>query len=427
MSIVWELLCTVLFLAAFGALVLRWLSQSGLEAVGRPFSDPLPARRSCLPGKLELWQVFVLAVLFRAASAWLSVILYDLATGSGMGVMDLPELWQRWDGPNYLKLAELGYGGHLEDGKPLFLVFFPLYAWAIRAVSAVIPNTAAAALLVSFLSFGGGCVYIYRLASEEYGDRTARRTLLLICAYPFSFFFGALMPESLFLLTTAAAFYHIRSHHWTRAALWGILAALTRMHGILLIGVAIAEICCEEKPFAGNGEARKRGFAAVFKRLPLLLAPILGSLGYLALNYHVTGDPFAFVEMEKHWSQGFMWFPKVLSYLAQNALSWPEASTCWEMWIPEVVLFPIFALLLWGAWKKHRSMFTLYAFVYLILNYCLSWLLSAGRYLACALPFFFFAGDELEGKPWLTAALTAGMALLQCFFCVRYLCWGQVM
>ena len=72
-------------------------------------------------------------------------------------------------------------------------------------------------------------------------------------------------------------------------------------------------------------------------------------------------------------------------------------------------------------------MFTLYAFVYFLLTYCLSWLLSAGRYLSCAVPCFFFAAEELEGKPGRTAALAAVMGLLQCLFCYRYLCWGQVM
>lgn len=163
------------------------------------------------------------------------------------------------------------------------------------------------------------------------------------------------------------------------------------------------------------------------KQIPLLIAPVLGSLVYFALNTYVAGDPFAFTKMQEHWSQGFMWFPEVLSYLAKNAFTWPNVITRWEMWLPELLLFPVFSLLLLKSWKKHRSMFTLYAFVYFILNYCLSWLLSAGRYLACAVPFFFFAADELDRRPKLTAVLVTGMAILQCAFCYRYLCWGQVM
>ena len=72
-------------------------------------------------------------------------------------------------------------------------------------------------------------------------------------------------------------------------------------------------------------------------------------------------------------------------------------------------------------------MLTLYGFVYFILSYCLSWLLSAGRYLSCAVPCFLFAADELEDKPGRTAVLLAGMDVLQAIFLYRYLCWGQVM
>ena len=64
-------------------------------------------------------------------------------------------------------------------------------------------------------------------------------------------------------------------------------------------------------------------------------------------------------------------------------------------------LFLVFVPLMWKARKGHRSMLTLYAFACLVLDYSLSWLLSAGRYLSCALPFFFFAA-------WSTAFITSG-------------------
>lgn len=371
--------------------------------------------------------IFGAAILFRLLWAFGSLLLYNLLTGEPVGLAGLPGIWSRWDAPHYIHLVELGYGGYIEDGQPLFLVFFPLYVWITRLVRLILPDTALAGMAVSFLCFGWGNVYLYRLVAEEYGRERAKRTLALMWAFPFSFFFGGIMTESLFLLTTAAGLYHIRRHQWGRAALWGILAAMTRMQGVLLVGAAVAELFCEVKPLAVKGEKRQRTIWEMGKRLPLLVAPVLGSLVYFGLNAHVTGDPFAFTKMQQHWSQGFQWFPGVLRYLIKNALTWPNVATRWEMWIPEVVLFPVFALLFWRSWKKHRSMFTLYGFVYFILNYCLSWLLSAGRYLSCGLPFFWFAADELEGRPKLTAALLALMTLLQCFFCYRYLCWGQVM
>jgi len=422
----WNILATGAFLAAAGALALRWLAQCG-AALRSPFSDPLPQRWGTVPARENLTKVFLGALIFRLLLALGSLILYNMLSGEGVPLRGLPELWCRWDAPHYVKLAELGYGGYIEDGKPLFLVFFPLYVWILRGVRLMVGNTALAGMLVSALCFAWGSVYLYRLGAEEYGERVTCRSLVLLWVFPFSFFFGGIMTESLFLLTTTAGLYHIRRHQWGRAALWGILAAMTRMQGVLLIGAAMAELCNEVKPFTLSKKDGKAAFLTIGKKLPLICAPLLGSLAYFALNFHITGNLFAFTEMQRHWSQGFMWFPKVLAYLAKNALTWPAVTTRWEMWLPELLLFPAFALLLWRSWKKHRSMFTLYGFVYFILNYCLSWLLSAGRYLSCAVPCFLFAADELEGRPRLTALLLTGMALLQCAFLYRYLCWGQVM
>lgn len=423
MGALWECAATGLFVLAAGALFLRWLAQAGV-GLGSPFSDPLPVRAGQEPGRKRVWAVFIGALLFRLLFALGGLLLYNVLSGAGAGLRDLPQLWVRWDAQHYVKLAELGYGGYIEDGKPLFLVFFPLYVWLTRAAVWFIPNTALAGLAVSTVCFAGGCVYFYRLAAEEYGERTARRALALLCAFPFAFFFGGIMTESLFFLTTAAGLYHIRKHQWSRFALWGVFAAMTRMQGVLLIGAAVAELCCWVRPF---DRGKRGGLCYAATRLPLLCLPVLGSLAYFALNYHVTGDPFAFTVMQEHWSQGFLWFPKVLSYVAKNALTWPNVLTRWEMWIPELLLFPVFAALLWRNWKKHRSMLTLYAFVYFILTYCLSWLLSAGRYLSCALPCFLFAADELEGKPRLTAAVLTLMVVVQMILLYRYFCWGQVM
>lgn len=425
-GILWNFAGTGLFALSCAALVLRWLWASGVP-LSAPFSDPLPPRRGEVPSARELYRVFLLALLFRVAWALGSLVVYNAVEGAALPAAQLPGLWARWDAPHYLKLVELGYGGYIENGQPLFLVFFPLYVWVVRALSLVLPDPALSGMLVSFFCYAWGCVYLYRLVAGEYGSIMARRTLLLLSAFPFSFFFGGIMTESLFFLTTAAGLYHIRRHQWGRFALWGVLAAMTRMQGVILIGAAVAELCNEVRPFALSGKERRTALLDVGKRLPLLCVPVLGSGAYLLLNWCVIGNPFAFTEMQKHWSQGFQWFPSVLAYLAKNALTWPKASTRWEMWIPELVLFPLFALLLWRGWKKHRSMYTLYGFVYLILNYCLSWLLSAGRYLSCGIPFFLVAADELEGKPRRTVALVVLMLALQGLFCYWYLTWRQVM
>ena len=65
---------------------------------------------------------------------------------------------------------------------------------------------------VLFLCYSAGCVYLYRLAAWELGKGAARRTVLFLSLFPYAFFFGGVMTEGLFLLTTAAALWHIRRH-----------------------------------------------------------------------------------------------------------------------------------------------------------------------------------------------------------------------
>ncbi|MFR2331929.1 MAG: hypothetical protein ACLS63_02935 [Flavonifractor plautii] len=93
----------------------------------------------------------------------------------------------------------------------------------------------AAGLMVSFLCYSAGCVYLYRLAAWELGKGAARRTVLFLSLFPYAFFFGGVMTEGLFLLTTAAALC-IRAT--VGGNVMGCLAAMTRMHGLLLIGAA---------------------------------------------------------------------------------------------------------------------------------------------------------------------------------------------
>ena len=185
------------------------------------------------------YMVESILIFMNIFSAFVSVVLACLVLYRGTGLSWATDIWKKWDAWHYVGLAELGYTGYWEDGRPLFLVFFPLYPWLVRLVCPLTGhNTMAAGLMVAFLCYSAGCVYLYRLAAWELGKGAARRTGLFLSLFPYAFFFGGVMTEGLFLLTTAAALWHIRRHRWWRAGMWGVLAAMTRMHGLLLIGAA---------------------------------------------------------------------------------------------------------------------------------------------------------------------------------------------
>lgn len=336
--LLWTLAVSGVVLALGLSLLLRWLGAAGLPA---PCAVPASASRGCEVSRRELLHVFSAALLFRltvflAVAALACLVLYP-----GTGLSWATDIWKKWDAWHYVGLAELGYTGYWEDGRPLFLVFFPLYPWLVRLVCPLTGhNTMAAGLMVSFLCYSAGCVYLYRLAAWELGKGAARRTVLFLSLFPYAFFFGGVMTEGLFLLTTAAALWHIRRHRWWRAGMWGVLAAMTRMHGLLLIGAAGAELVESLGKFDGR---------AILRRLPAVLLPAAGSLVYLGLNAAVAGAPFAFTVMQEHWSQGLCWISDTLWYVLQNALSYYDEAIRIQIWIPTLLLFAAFFPLLWYA------------------------------------------------------------------------------
>ncbi|MBC5732628.1 glycosyltransferase family 39 protein [Lawsonibacter hominis] len=415
MHLLWSVLISALVALTGLLLLLRWLGDCGAPV---PLGTDVPAERGVLVAPRECAAVFGTALLFRILIFLAAALLAGRLLGGGGGSSWALDLWKKWDAWHYVNLAELGYEGYVENGQHLFVVFFPLYVWLVRLAARVIGNTMAAGLLVSFLSFGGGCVYLYRLAAWEYGRSAARWTLVFLSVFPYAFFFGGVMTESLFLLTTAASLWHIRRHHWLPAGVWGALAALTRMHGVLLILAAGAELVQSLGRF---------DWKRIFRTLPALLLPLLGTLVYLGLNWSVTGTPFGFTEMQKHWSQGFCWISETLWYVLQNAVSYYDETIRLQLWVPTLVLFPVFFGVLLAVNRRCRSMYTLYAFATLVLDYSLSWLLSAGRYLSCAVPFFLFAAVLTQRHRGASIALAAGGAVLFAVTLLGYLAGGQIM
>ena len=253
--LLWTLAVSGAVLALGLSLLLRWLGRAGLPV---PAAAPTSASNGCEVGRREAAEVFAAALLFRLAVFLAVAALACLVLYRGTGLSWATDIWKKWDAWHYVGLAELGYTGYWEDGRPLFLVFFPLYPWLVRLVCPLTGhNTMAAGLMVSFLCYSAGCVYLYRLAAWELGKGAARRTVLFLSLFPYAFFFGGVMTEGLFLLTTAAALWHIRRHRWWRAGMWGVLAAMTRMHGLLLIGAAGAELVESLGKFDGRAILRR--------------------------------------------------------------------------------------------------------------------------------------------------------------------------
>lgn len=410
--------------------VYRCLAAWGLRAPGslarHAVEEGPPAAQGLQPG----WKIFLLGAGSRVGLLLAGMAAAILLSDGGLTWEGAFQQLQRWDAAHYIHLIEEGYQGYTENGRHLFLVFFPGYVWAARLLRLVIPSTALAGTALSCLCYGGACCYLYRLAGEAYNGRVARDALLYMSLFPFSFFSGLVMTEGLFLLATTGACWYAWRGKWLAFGLFGALAALTRMTGLLVIAVGVIRLLEAYRPLEPPvGKSLGRCWKPLLLRLPLTLLPAAGTLLYLLLNLWVDGDPFAFASHQEHWHQGYLWISQVVEYIGRYLGDNLGSSFGWAVWAPALALFVVgLALLYWAALRKgHPAGLLAYGFCFFVATYSLSWLLSAGRYLSTCFVLFLFLAKLTQRRPALRAALLGGEGVLLGVYLCAFLAGAQVM
>lgn len=410
--------------------VYRCLAAWGLRAPGslarHAVEEGPPAAQGLQPG----WKIFLLGAGSRVGLLLAGMAAAMLLSDGGLTWGEAFQQLQRWDAAHYIHLIEEGYQGYTENGQHLFLVFFPGYVWAVRLLRLVIPSTALAGTALSCLCYGGACCYLYRLAGEAYNSRVARDALLYMSLFPFSFFSGLVMTEGLFLLATTGACWYAWRGKWLAFGLFGALAALTRMTGLLVIAVGVIRLLEAYRPLEPPvGKSLGRCWKPLLLRLPLTLLPAAGTLLYLLLNLWVDGDPFAFASHQEHWHQGYLWISQVVEYIGRYLGDNLGSSFGWAVWAPALALFVVgLALLYWAALRKgHPAGLLAYGFCFFVATYSLSWLLSAGRYLSTCFVLFLFLAKLTQRRPALRAALLGGEGVLLGVYLCAFLAGAQVM
>lgn len=410
--------------------VYRCLAAWGLRAPGslarHAVEEGPPAAQGLQPG----WKIFLLGAGSRVGLLLAGMAAAMLLSDGGLTWEGAFQQLQRWDAAHYIRLIEEGYQGYTENGQHLFLVFFPGYVWAARLLRLVIPSTALAGTALSCLCYGGACCYLYRLAGAAYNGRVARDALLYMSLFPFSFFSGLVMTEGLFLLATTGACWYAWRGKWLAFGLFGALAALTRMTGLLVIVVGVIRLLEAYRPLEPPvGKSLGRCWKPLLLGLPLTLLPAAGTLLYLLLNLWVDGDPFAFASHQEHWHQGYLWISQVVEYIGRYLGDNLGSSFGWAVWAPALALFVVgLALLYWAALRRgHPAGLLAYGFCFFVATYSLSWLLSAGRYLSTCFVLFLFLAKLTQRRPALRAALLGGEGVLLGVYLCAFLAGAQVM
>jgi hypothetical protein len=198
----------------------------------------------------------------------------------------------RWDAVWYLSIANYGY----ESADSPRHAFFPLYPLLARGVGELGGGGAGATLLgayaVALAAFLLALVLLYRLTALELGRRAAWPTLLLLCTFPASLYFGAPYSESVFLLCSVGAFYAARTGSWAWAGVAAAGASATRSAGILLL-LPLAVMYLQQSD---------RRLRLDFLWLALAPLGLVAYATYLGLAY---GDPLSFSHVQEFWNRDF--------------------------------------------------------------------------------------------------------------------------
>jgi Dolichyl-phosphate-mannose-protein mannosyltransferase len=224
------------------------------------------------------------------------------------GAGGLLQIWNYWDGPHYLDLAVLGYratdpGVQMIDGYqraypgdlPLYIVFFPLFPWLVGAVNVILHEPLVSAFLVSGVASLFAAPLLYRLVRAEEGRGVALLAAWFLLSFPTAYFLHIGYTESLFLALVLGSFLAARRDRWWLAGILGGLAALTRVNGLVLIPALAADAW-----LAWDADPQHR-IRAEWLAIGLVA---VGFAGYLALNFVVYRDAFAFLAIQRvHWNK----------------------------------------------------------------------------------------------------------------------------
>ena len=314
------------------------------------------------------------------------------STALGQGYSTEPSglflnMFNHWDGPHYLYLAQYGY---TNQGDPAnFIVFFPFYSLLVRLITFNFNYVALSGLIVSNVASIIAVIYLFKLAKLDYSDSIAKKAVLFLCVFPTAYFMSAPFTEAVFIALVIASLYYARNANWAAAGFLGCLSALTRIGGLVLLPALMVEYF------------HQRGwkFKAPDRKILFLFLPAVGFLVYLGINYVVMGDFFSFMTIQR------VHFYETLDPISGliGAWNWPSHSV-----YPDSVtigyaqiIFAAFGLVMVTAALKLklRASYQVYMLLTWMLTVSTSFWISVPRYVLAMFPMFFVLALVSTKKP----------------------------
>ena len=375
------------------------------------------ARTSCGKiGFLRLLALTCLAFALSRAAIWLiGLIGHALKGNTEQYFWNQGYIWNQWDAPHYLGIAENGY---VTTGDArLHLVFYPLYPMLVRFISFALPNTLISAYVASNVCLIFSGVMLFRLTELSYGEQNARRSLWLFMFCPAGAFFSIPYTESLFFLLTLSSVYCARKRRFFAAILLGALSSFTRMPGVICAVPIFYEMLRVDSK---RPQTRKRAVLRAVGRFASCSCVLLGFAAYLLVNELVSGNPFQFlIYQRENWGQSagnvFDTARYSIGYLFYPNVEWYR----WGVWIPQCAFLLLIPLLLCLGARRLRPADLAYALVYFAVTVSPTMLISGPRYLCAMYPLYPLL-SAFPKKKSLRAIAYALYAIIAVYCCWMY-------
>lgn len=295
-----------------------------------------------------------------------------------------------FDGVHYLRLAQNGYSAEYSQA------FFPLYSLIIKVFNIfpksnldlnlyTDPSYFYSGMIVTFILFTVALYFLIRQWTEEYGEKKAWLSIILLLTFPTAFYFGSVYSESLFLLLAVLTFRFTRKDKFVYAGIFAALASATKVQGVLLFVYLLIEIILKHK------ENHKKGFT-IKEIVGLLISP-LGLAGYMAYLWQKFGNPIYFLTAQPAFgaqrsSVPIVTLPQVFyRYFKMLTSITPSNLSFWNASLELVITLAVLVLLVF-AFRKVRLSYLVFTALAVILPTLTGTLSSMPRYALLAFPLF---------------------------------------
>ncbi|MBO3462420.1 hypothetical protein G4P69_27815 [Aetokthonos hydrillicola CCALA 1050] len=234
------------------------------------------------------------------------------------------EVFTRWDGLWYQKIATSGYE-YARDGHAHTVAFFPMFPLMSKALMVLGLPFAIAGTLVNNVAFLTVIVVLYYWVTKLHGIKVARWTAAYLIWCPLSLYGTVAYTEGLFLLLSTLSLQAFDKNQYVRASFWGALTTATRLNGVMLIPTFLFLAYKERRGVNGYITAG------------------LTSIGFLLYTSYCAmqfGDPLAFLHTQAGFghrsSASFDW-----QHWGLNFIYGIFGPMNWDHWLPKDLFHPV--------------------------------------------------------------------------------------